>query len=550
MARLEGYKGNPLLKKIGQKVDWTPERLREYAKCKEDPIYFTENYIKIIHIDRGLIGFKLYDWQREMMLAMKEERFSAFVVARQGGKSITVASFLLWYVLFHRRKDVGLLANKGDTAREILGRIQGIYQHLPHFIQQGVSEWNKGSMVLENESRIVGMATSSDAARGFSFSIVYLDEVAHVENYDDFFTSVFPTVGSSNKAKVIQTSTPFGLNHFYKTIEGGKRKHDDPAYNGYYVMEVPWYKIPGRDEAWKQKMLEGMNFDTEKFEQEQNIQFLGSSGTLIAGWKLKELTFLEPISKTDAGLKLYQKPIEEHQYVIICDVSRGKGLDYSAFQVIDITQMPYNQVCTFRNNIMTPYDYASVIHNTAKFFNKAYVLVEINDIGEQVGNSLLMEFDYENVLMTVNQGCAGKKLVAGFGDPKSDKGVRTTKLVKNVGCHMLKYLVEGNHLMINDFNTIEELSRFSKKRMSYEAEPGSTDDLTMGLVLFAWMTNQELFKDLTDINTLDKLRETDEQSVIDDLMPMGWVVDGVHDEEVIVEQNWCWREVKEPDPTW
>jgi len=542
-----GYLGNQLLKRINTQMDWTAEQIQEYVKCKADPVYFTEKWVQIIHVDRGLVNFKLFDWQKEMMYAMQNERFCAFVVARQGGKSIAVGAFLLWYILFHKDKSVGLLANKGDTAREILGRIQASYQHLPKWIQHGVMEWNKGSFVLENGSRIIAAATSSDAVRGYSFNIVYLDEVAHVDNYEEFFTSVFPTIGSGQTTKIIQTSTPYGLNHFYKTIEYGKRPKDSKEYNGYYVIEVPWNKIPGRDEAWKQKMLEGMNFDYEKFEQEQNIQFMGSSGTLIAGWKLKELLFRTPISESKDGMHQYIKPIDKHTYVIVADTSEGKGQNFSAFQCIDITTMPYQQACTFRNNLITPMDFASIIHSTAILYNRAYVLPEVTTLGEQVGNDLLFTFDYENLLMTMNQGRMGKKLVAGFGTVKNDKGVRTTKLVKNVGCAMLKLLVEQNQLIINDHDTIEELSRFSKKGTSYEAEPGSTDDLTMCLVLFGWMTNQVLFKELTNIHTLIKLREIDEDQILQDMISFGWVVDGLEEDEPILEKNWLWKTVEPID---
>lgn len=550
MKQHDHFKGNPLLKKTDTKIEWDAEKLQEILKCKDDPIYFIETYVKIIHVDKGLINFKLYPWQKEMIAAMKNERFCAFVVARQGGKSIAVAAFLLWYVLFNKRVSVGLLANKGDTAREIMGRIQRSYMHLPKWIQQGITEWNKGSMVLENESRILAAATSSDNVRGFSFNIVYLDEVAHIENYEAFFTSVFPTISSGETTQVIMTSTPYGLNHFWKTVQYGKKPKDDPDYNGYYVMEVPWNQIPGRDEAWKQKTLEGLNYDLEKFEQEYNIQFQGSSGTLISGWKLKELVSQTPIAKTMEGLKQYVVPMKEHIYTIIADVSRGKGLDFSAFQVIDITTMPYNEVATFRSNVLTPMDFGAFLHTTAKLYNEAYVLVEINDIGEQVGNDMLSVFEYPNILMTVNMGRMGKKLVAGFGNQKTDKGVRTTKIVKAQGCTMLKLLVEQNQLIINDHDTIEELSRFSKKNNSYEAEPGATDDLTMCLVLFGWMTTQVLFKELSNIHTLSKLREIDEEQVNQDMMPFGYIVTGHDNEETIPGPNWLWREVKPPPIDW
>ncbi len=525
------YHSNPTLKRAGFKIDFTPEQIQEYIKCTNDPIYFVETYMKIVHVDRGLINFKLYDWQVEMINAMKNERFCAFCVARQGGKSIAVGAFLLWYILFHPLKMVGLLANKGDTAQEILGRIENAYQTLPIWLTQGVIEWNKRSFVLENGSKIIAAATSDANVRGFTFNMIYLDEVAHVERYEEFAASVLPTVSSGQTTKVIMTSTPFGLNHFYKTIELGRRPKDSPDYNGYYVMEVPWNRVPGRDEAWKKKTMEMLNYDQEKFEQEFNIQFLGSSGTLIAGWKLKELVFKIPISETVDGLKQYVRPEKGHRYMMVCDTSEGKGMDYSAFQVVDITEMPYDQVCTFRSNMITPQDFASFIHGTALTYNDAFVLPEVTTLGEEVGNALLWDFEYANLLMTGSGGRAGKRLCAGFGSGKQDKGVRTTKLVKQVGCSMLKLLVEQNQLMIHDFATIEEFCRFSRKNTSFEAEEGSTDDLTMCLVLFGWATNQPLFKELSDIHTLDKLRELNEEQVLQDMIPFGFV-DGGHEGDV------------------
>jgi len=543
MSKLEGYKGNPLLKKINQPVEWTSERVIEFEKCMNDPTYFTENYVKIIHIDRGLVPFNLYPWQKEMYKIMSERRRSAFCVARQGGKSVAVAAWLLWFILFHKDVAVGLLANKGDTAREILSRVQRAFYHLPRWLQQGVVEWNKGSIILENDSKLIAAATSSDNVRGFSFNVVYLDETALIENFDEFFASVLPTISSGTKSKIIMTSTPIGLNHFYNIMEYSKRPHDDPEWNGYYTMEVPWNKIPGRDEHWKKEMLQALNYDYEKFEQEFNIQFLGSSGTLIAGWKLKEMVIKKPIKWNTDGFSQYEEPQKEHTYAVIADVSRGKGLDYSALQVIDISAMPYKQVATFRNNLLTPGDFTAVVHRMATQYNNAYVLVEVNDIGEQVGYGLMMDFEYENVLLTESGGAAGKRLTAGFGSNKSDKGVRTTKLVKSQGCSMMKYLIEEDQLIVNDEATIEELRRFSKKGNSYEAELGSTDDLTMCLVLFGWMTNQNLFKELTNIHTINKLREKSAAQIEEDMLPVGWSTDG-SEEDYIVDEKDVWKPVR------
>jgi hypothetical protein len=274
-----------------------------------------------------------------------------------------------------------------------------------------------------------------------------------------------------------------------------------------------------------------MNFDVEKFSQEYEVEFLGSSGTLIAGWKLKELVHKTPLYEKD-GLKQYETPRPGRSYACIADVSRGKGLDYSAFSIVDVTEMPYSQVCTYKNNLITPIDYADIIHRVCKSYNSAATLVEINDIGEQVATSLHFDFEYENVLFTESAGRSGKRITSGFG-ANIDQGIRTTKSVKSVGCSILKLLVEQNQLIVNDFDTISELSTFSRKGVSYEAESGKHDDLVMGLVLFAWLSDQMYFKELTSINTLAKLREKTDEEIAQDLVPFGFVDNGMHADEVI-----------------
>lgn len=535
MTQLETYQGNPNLKKANQAIEWDANTVKEFIKCSQDPVYFAETYMKIVSLDDGLVNFKLRDYQRDMIRSMKDNRYCAYNLSRQSGKSITVCAFLLWYVIFNESKEVAILANKGDTAREILGRIQLAYQYLPKWLQQGTTVWNKGSFELENGCKIIAAATTSDNVRGHSISICYLDECAFIDNYDEFFASVFPTISSGSETKIIMTSTPKGLNHFYKTVKLGKE-----GKNGYHVIEVPWHRVPGRDDNWKKKTLEALNGDEEKFDQEFNIQFLGSSGTLISGWKLQELVEQKPIMKNEDGLRQYKAPVKDNKYAIIVDVARGKGLDYSAFSVIDITSMPYDQVCTFRSNGILVADYADFVYQTARLYNQAYVLVEINDIGEQVGWTLQNEFEYENLMLTESAGMKGKRLTSGFAGSNKDPGIRTTKPVKSTGCSMLKMLVEQNQLMINDANTIMELSTFSKKNNTYEAEPGCNDDLVMGLVLFGWMTNQQYFKDLNDINTLTKLREKTKEEVAEDMVPFGFVSDGRDDTDFVSADGDRW----------
>ena len=550
----EGYSGNPLLKKTGVEVEWTPENQAEWMRCAQDVMYFSNNYVTIVTLDDGKQVIKLRGYQVEMVESMVENRNTIVTTARQAGKSTAVVCFMLWYILFHRDKTIGLLANKETTAIEILDRVQLAYMLLPKWLQQGIKIWNKTEIKLENDSCVFASATSSSAVRGYSINVLFIDEAAHIENWDQFFTSVYPTVSSGKSTKVILVSTPNGLNHFYSTWDNAKKGKSE-----FNPIEVPWDKVPGRDEAWRQKTLSDLNFDQDKFNQEYNCQFLGSSGTLISGAKLKDMLAeaLTPLSATE-GLSHFEHPQKNHIYSIVADVSRGKGLDYSAFSVIDITKLPYRQVCSYKSNKTTPTDYADTIHRTAKIYNDAYVLVEINDIGEQVSWHMHNEYEYENLLMTANGGRAGKQLSSGFGGGnggggnKKDLGIKTTLPVRTVGCSMLKLLVEQNQLQLVDYDTISELATFSKKGNRYEAEPGKHDDLVMGLVLFAWMTNQLYFKELNSINTIAEIRDKTDEEMADITTPFGFVQSSVPEvlSQEDIKDGWFVDDKREWDQAW
>lgn len=511
-----GYLGNNNLKRIGEEIEYTKKMLKEYMKCATDPIYFAKKYIKIVHVDKGLIPFKLYDYQEDIVNKITDSRRVAVLTARQSGKTTTATAIILHYILFNEYKTVAILANKGDSAREVLSRVQLAYEALPKWMQQGVEEWNKGNITLENGCKIYAGTTSSSAIRGKSISFLYLDEVAFIEGYDEFFASVYPTISSGESTKLLMTSTPNGLNHFWKTCKGAEE-----GTNGYEFVKVMWDDVPGRDKKWHDETIAALDYDDQKFRQEYCCEFLGSSGTLISGQKLKELAYSRPIREQE-NLYQYEQAIEGHTYSMTCDVSRGKGLDYSTFTVLDITEMPYKQVCVYRDNMIGPVDFASIIYRVGMMYNEAAVLVEINDIGEQVSDVLLMDYGYENILYTENAGRLGKRISSGFGR-SVDNGIRTTKSVKSVGCSILKMLIEQNQLILSDFNTIQELSRFSKKANSYEAESGTHDDLVMNLVIFAWLTDQTYFKDMTDINTMMMLREKTDEQIEDNLLPFGFI---------------------------
>lgn len=531
----KGYLGNNLLKRIGQQQQWTPEQLQEMALCMMDPIYFAEKYIKIVHVDRGLIPLHMYDYQKDIATKIFNNRRVAVLTARQAGKTTTAVAIILHYIIFNEHKNVGILSNKGEGSKEVLERVKLAYENLPKWMQHGIVEWNKNSIELENGCKVYAGTTTSSSIRGKSIAFLYIDECAFVEGYDDFFASVYPTISSGEETKLLMTSTPNGLNHFFKICEGAKQ-----GSNGYQYTEVTWDLVPGRGEAWKQETLEALNFDQEKFAQEYECQFLGSSGTLIDGATLKFLqtAYREPIH-SGQGLSAYELPQKGNTYVCVADVSRGKGLDYSAFHIFDVTKMPYKQVLTYRNNLVTPVDYADIIFRTTKSYNNAYILIEINDIGGQVSDTLHFDFEVETLLYTESAGRSGKRISGGFGS-NVDKGIRTTKQVKSIGCSILKLLVEQKQLLVSDFSTINELSTFSRKGVSYEAEPGCHDDLVMGLVLFAWLSTQTFFKDITDINTMMRLREKSDEEIMDDLLPFGFTYDDIEEPAAYVPPTPGW----------
>lgn len=526
LKNYRGYLGNDNIKRAGVKIEWTPEQRLEVLKCKRDPVYFAETYMRIVNADGELIPFELYDYQKDIIRSLHENRRLILLQARQSGKTTTIASYILWYVIFNATKNVAILANTGDTAQEILKKIQDFYEYIPKWLQQGVIEWNKRSVEFENKSRILTGACTKSSIRGKTIQFMLIDETAFVENWEEFYISTFNTMANSKKSKIALVSTPNGANHFADFWEGANEK-DPKKNNGWVPRKVRWADVPGRDEAWKQEILKGTNFDYEMFAQEHECEFLGTSGTLIAGWRLKDLINEREIP-VEFGHGMYQftRPIKDHRYCIVCDVSRGRGLDYSTMQIIDVTEMPYRQVCVFRDNMITPLDFAEKIFRSTKSYNEASVLVEINDIGEQVSQALFYDFEYENVLMTENNGRSGKRISAGFGSKEKDFGIRTTKTVKAIGCSMAKLLIEQKKLILVDKQTIDEFKTFSKKGQSYEAESGKHDDLVMPIVLFGWLTDQQFFKEFTDINTLQVLREKSEEQMMEEMLPFGFVDDG------------------------
>jgi hypothetical protein len=516
------YLGNQNLKGTNVKQEFTKDQIKEYVKCSKDPLYFIENYVKIVTLDDGLVQFKPWDFQKDMVQSLHDDRFVICKFPRQTGKSTTVIAYLLHYILFNGDVRVAILANKQATAMELLHRLKVAYEHLPQWLQQGIEEWNKGTIELENGARILASATSSSAVRGGSFNMIFLDEFAYIPEgvAEDFFSSVYPTITSGKTTKVLIVSTPKGLNMFYKLWTGAVEGN-----NEYTPVEVTWDQVPGRDEKWKKQTI--ANTSEQQFKVEFECDFIGSVSTLISSSKLKCLAFTKPKSETEDGLKIYEDPIPEHTYAMTVDVSRGQGLDYHAFSIVDVTSVPYKLVSTFRNNVISPMVLPNLLFRIGTHYNDAYILVETNDIGGQVIDILYEDLEYENILYTQSKVTKGQVLTGGFGSGNSRRGVKTTSGVKRVGCSLLKSMIEEDKLLITDYDTIGELSTFVSKKQSYQADSGHHDDLVMTLVLFGWLTYQQYFKDLVDLDIRKDLYQDKIDSIEEDLVPFGIFDNGI-----------------------
>ena len=530
------YLGNPNLKKANVAQNFTKKQIAEYLKCKDDPVYFTEKFIRIINLDEGLVPFDMYPFQRKLIHNFHSGRFNICKMPRQSGKSTTVVSYLLHYALFNDSVTIGILANKAATARDLLGRLQIAYEALPKWMQQGIIAWNKGSMELENKSKIVAASTSASAVRGMSFNIIFLDEFAFIPNHiaDDFFSSVYPTISSGKSTKVIIVSTPRGMNHFYRLW------HDaELGRNEYITTDVHWSEVPGRDDDWKEQTIK--NTSEAQFRVEFECEFLGSVDTLISPAKLKAMSYDDPIGRGERGGEIYENPVDKHNYVITVDVARGVEKDYSAFIVFDTTTFPYRVVAKYRNNHIKPMLFPSVIIQFAKAYNNAYLLCEVNDVGDQIASILFYDMEYENVLMTAMRGRAGQVLGQGFSGSKVQLGVKMSKTVKKMGALNLKTLVESDKLLINDYNIIAELTTFIEKANSFEAEEGCNDDLAMCLVIFAWLVVQDYFKEMTDDDIRKRVYDDQRDQIEQDMAPFGFINDGTEESSFVDTDGTRWN---------
>ena len=516
-AKNEGYLGNNLIKRAGVETKYTPEEIAEYQKCSEDPCHFIQNYCQIISLDEGLVPFKLRGYQDKLINHFNDNRFSVILAARQSGKSITSCAYLLWYLLFTPEVTTAILANKGAIAREMVSRIVTMLETVPFFLQPGVKILNKGNIEFGNDSKLVAAATSSSSIRGMSINMLYLDEFAFVEDAETFYTATYPVVTSGKDSKVIITSTANGVgNMFYKIYESAV--HNQSEYKHFLIN---WFDVPGRDEEWKKETI--ANTSEAQFEQEYGNSFLGTGNTLINSNTLLGLMAKEPDWNKD-GVKVYEKPKEGHTYITTVDVSKGRGIDYSTFTIMDISVKPFRQVCTYRDNMISPMLFPDLIAKYTKPYNESLVIIENNAEGGMVATQLHYDIEYPNVFV---QGMSKAE----------DIGVTMTKRIKRIGCSTLKELLEENRMSICDRDGITELMTFISKGNSFEADRGFHDDMVMNLVLFSWFVTTDHFYHLTDRQVKELLYAEQQKTIEDDILPPGIFDTGQNNTESFVDAD-------------
>ena len=469
-------------------------------KCADKHIVFkrgmVETYVedlKIgdrIHVESGLdkiISLKKSNRKEVMYDCLNVQDVQRFYTnGILSHNTQTTAAYIVYYIIFNQHKTVSICANKEATSKEIFQRVRKMFEKLPNWLKPGVIEWNKKSVELDNGCSVFVGSTSSSSISGKSVNFLYIDEVALISKKmaEDFFDSVLPVVAADPNAKIVQSSTPKKLNHFYRSWQDAVN-----GRSGYKHLKVEWWDVPGRDEAFKEKIVKEKGLD--HWLQEYATEFLGAGGTLISGRTLKELVQLPPIETLhDKKYRVYENPINNRKYMVFVDVGEGIEKDDSTCQVIDITELPYNQVAVYQDNTIKPKLFNGIIEKIAKQYNNAIVVIETNSCGQEVANNLNYVSEYENI----------------FYD--EDFGMKTTKLTKRLGCSEFKSMIETKKLIIHDSNTIEQISNFSDNgRGSFGSEDG--DDLVMPLINFAYWINKKEYTDnwLDEDDIQDKINK-------------------------------------------
>ncbi len=440
----------------GHKVNYTKEMVWELQKCASDIVYFAENYFTVLHPIHGkkrlceLEG--LYDFQKDMIKNFSENRFSIVLASRQVGKTTCSCIYLLWFALFNTDKTLAILANKQSTAQSIVGDIKIAYEQLPAFMKPGVKKYDALTIEFDNGTTVFSRATSEDALRGESVSLLFLDEFAFVpENVADaFWASNFPTI--STGGSIIIVSTPNGTaGLYYELWKKASNREKDNRGVLWKSIRIRWDQHPDRDEKWKDEMLESIG--KVKFSQEFDCSFTGSTYTLITGDTLEKLNSIDPAFYVEEGYYLWKRPEPNRIYLMGGDVAKGANSDFHVLNIFDVTDFykngKYEQVAIFRRNDISAFDFKDKIIEIGKQWNDAMVIIENNDIGHAVVQNLYFDDGYENTW---------------FNQDKGEYGIRATTKTKPIALSYFKEDIESFKMLIHSEDMVRELSYYEEIR--------------------------------------------------------------------------------------
>lgn len=493
----------------------TQDHIDEYTYCAYHPIYTIRNYFKIINIDHGLVNFKLYDFQEQLVKNFFFNNRLLAMFSRQSGKTSTIAACLLFYSSFNKDKNIGIIANKKSTANEVLERIKLMYIHLPNWLKPGIVKWNEGTIEFDNGCKIITSATTATSIRGKSLAVLYIDEISHIgkKMWDAFYKSTFPVISSSKLAKIAITTTPNGKDHFYYMWQDAIKGN-----SSFVTQKVRWYEIPGRDEEWKKKALAELGNNLESFGQEYLVEFLSASIEYISLERLEQYEqMISPPKAIDSNLKLniFEQPQDKHSYIMTVDVSEGKGLDHQALAIVDCSEMPLKIVATLKNNKIDTIQYASIIYQLALKYNEAHIIIENNF--SDVAKDLWFNYEYTNIInmnLRKQENRQGKYF---------EIGLRTTPKTRRIGEEYFKHLVENDKIILNDIRIIKELNNLEFNEARKRFEPRDTqinDDLWAALKGFSYIAKTMFFEAMLKNGSalqLFKVNSEDEQSIQDNL---------------------------------
>ena len=532
------FNGIRQLKKPYTKLNLNKRQQNEILACHQDYFYFRRNYCKIL--TKSGIGRpepRQYQERLEKELVKGDDVLAFW--SRQSGKSVTIATYLLWCALTRKNINIGIAANVVSLAQEVLDKIKKIYIELPIWLQPGLMSWNKQSVEFDNGNKIMISASNGDAFRGFSLTILYVDEVGFIRNnlFEEFMDSVMPAMAAIQDSQALFSSTAAGLNHWYHMVEGARRKE-----NGYTLCEMSWEEVPRYHKDGRIKTPE--EFKAEQvakngliyFNQNFGNEFLGSSHTLISGTTLKNISFMkdEDIIHDSLfnGLRIFEEPKSNHHYILTADPKQD-GIDAIGLHVIDVTTIPFKQVASanLEESFMV---IPNRVFDLGTYYNNAY-LVQENNVEANLINTIHDQLEYEGEIFRERKA-SGKSF-------KNIWGIRTTTKTKKMMVSFLKKFVEEDLLIINDKATLDELFNFiEKKNGSYSAEEGYKDDLVMSLCLtfvpFFDIKNWEDFKGFGTL--LEKRKEQQELEEIEtaEFLDLGFAPNDNENDSPFTEGAW------------